>query len=300
MNSFVNELFFYPTPNNFNYFYCVGIILSLLLLNQLFTGVLLACYYVAAINIAFISYDYIVRDIKFGWIISFMHSNGASFFLSFIYIHIVKSICYYSFQIPKHNLWLSGFILYLFIMSGAFLGYILPWGQMSFWGATVIINFLTVIPYIGEIIAYFVWGGFNVCKATLVRFFSLHFLIGLIISFIVVLHMYLLHQVGSSNPLTGGNIKECIKLSIYFKLKDMLGLIIISSSIIELLLINYNLGHTSNYILASSLITPEHIVPEWYFLWLYAILRAIPNKLFGIISMFSLIINFVNLLFLME
>ena len=208
----LNELFFYPTPNNFNYFYIVGFLLGLLLCIQLITGLLLACYYIPKVGIAFTSVDYAIRDVAIGWAVSFIHSNGASFFLSFIYIHIVRAICYCSFQTPKHKVWFSGVVLFLLVIGTAFLGYVLPWGQMSFWGATVIINFLTVIPYIGEPLARFIWGGFNVGKATLTRFFSLHFLIPFGICIFTILHLVLLHQVGSSNPLTPGNIKEPIKL----------------------------------------------------------------------------------------
>lgn len=288
----LNELFFYPTPNNFNYFYCIGFLLAALLAIQITTGVLLSCYYIPKLGIAFTSIDYIIRDIAIGWAITFLHSNIASFFLSFIYFHFIRSYCYCSFQTPKHKVWFSGVLLLLLVIITAFLGYVLPWGQMSFWGATVIINFLTVIPYFGSSIARFIWGGFHVGKATLGRFFTLHFLIPFFISLVVILHIIVLHQVGSSNPLNPGNIKETIKFP-YYKLKDILVSVIISTSFLELISYNFNLGHTANYILAIPLVTPEHIVPEWYFLGFYAILRAIPNKLFGIISMFSLIINFI-------
>jgi len=207
----LNELFFYPTPNNFNYFYCVGFLLGLLLCFQFMTGVLLACYYIPKVGIAFTSIDYAIRDVAIGWAVSFLHSNGASFFLSFIYIHIIRAICYSSFQTPKHKVWFSGLVLFLFISSTAFLGYVLPWGQMSFWGATVIINFLTVVPYIGSPLARLLWGGFHVNKATLTRFFTFHFLMPLFISLIGILHIILLHQFNSSNPLHTGNIKETIK-----------------------------------------------------------------------------------------
>jgi quinol-cytochrome oxidoreductase complex cytochrome b subunit len=207
----LNELFFYPTPNNFNYFYCVGFLLGLLLCYQFISGVLLACYYIPKLGIAFTSIDYGIRDVAIGWAVSFLHSNGASFFLSFIYIHIIKAICYSSFQTPKHKVWFSGLVLFLFISSTAFLGYVLPWGQMSFWGATVIINFLTVVPYIGSPLAKLLWGGFHVNKATLTRFFTLHFLMPVFISFISILHIILLLQIHSSIPLHSGNIKETIK-----------------------------------------------------------------------------------------
>ena len=209
----LNELFFYPTPNNFNYFYCVGFLLGLLLCFQFITGLLLACYYIPKVGIAFTSIDYLIRDVAIGWAVSFLHSNGASFFLSFIYIHIIRAICYSSFQTPKHKVWFSGLVLFLFISSTAFLGYVLPWGQMSFWGATVIINFLTVVPYIGSPLAKLLWGGFHVNKATLTRFFTLHFLIPFPISALSALHFLLLHSigVGSSNPLS-----DCTKESIKF------------------------------------------------------------------------------------
>ena len=296
----LNELFFYPTPNNFNYFYCVGFLLGLLLSFQFVTGILVACYYIPKVGIAFTSVDYLIRDIVVGWFISFLHSNGASFFLSFIYIHIIRSICYSSFQTPKHKIWLSGLMLFLILSLTAFIGYVLPWGQMSFWGATVIINFLTVVPYIGSPLARLLWGGFNVNKATLNRFFVLHFIIPVFVSFISVLHIILIHQFGGSNPLHTGNIKETITFHPYFKIKDMLGMILVCSCLSELICYSFHLGHSVNYILANPLITPEHIVPEWYFLALYGILRAIPNKLFGIISMFSLIIHFIQAFILHE
>ena len=296
----LNELFFYPTPNNFNYFYCVGFLLGLLLSFQFVTGILVACYYIPKVGIAFTSVDYLIRDIVVGWFISFLHSNGASFFLSFIYIHIIRSICYSSFQTPKHKIWLSGLMLFLILSLTAFIGYVLPWGQMSFWGATVIINFLTVVPYIGSALARLLWGGFNVNKATLNRFFVLHFIIPVFVSFISVLHIILIHQFGGSNPLHTGNIKETITFHPYFKIKDMLGMILVCSCLSELICYSFHLGHSVNYILANPLITPEHIVPEWYFLALYGILRAIPNKLFGIISMFSLIIHFIQAFILHE
>jgi quinol-cytochrome oxidoreductase complex cytochrome b subunit len=200
---------------------------------QISTGLILSCYYIPKLGIAFTCIDYIIRDIAIGWMISFLHSNGASFFLSFIYFHLIRAICYCSFQTPKHKVWYSGVVLFIITTVTAFLGYVLPWGQMSFWGATVIINFLTVIPYIGSGIANFIWGGFHVGKATITRFFSFHLLIPFFISLIVLLHIIVLHQLGPSNPLDPGNIKETIKFP-YYKLKDILGLIITLTSFLEL------------------------------------------------------------------
>ena len=219
-----------------------------------------------------------------------MHSNGASFFFILIYIHIARALYYGSYKKPRHKLWLSGIVLFLLIMGTAFLGYVLPWGQMSFWGATVITNFLTVIPYLGEPLAIILWGGFVVGEPTIPRFFGLHFLLPFIISPLSILHILLLHQdTGSSNPLLGiADIKEPIRFHPYLQLKDMLGGIFVSISFFFFLFYYPNyFSHSDNYILAIPSNTAEHIVPEWYFLPFYAILRAIPNKLFGVIAMFS-------------
>jgi ubiquinol-cytochrome c reductase cytochrome b/c1 subunit len=285
----VNEIIFYPTPLNFGYFYCIGSLLGLSLIVQLITGVLIACYYIPFIGIAFTSVDNTLRDCCLGFLVGFLHSLGASFFLSLTFLHVSRAICYCSFQTPKHITNLVGNANWVLIIQVAFIGYCLPWGQMSFWGATVIINFVSVIPFIGYFIALIIWGGYNVGQACLGRFFILHVIIPFFITIFTILHLFYLHQVGSSNAIQF--IKEPTPLAIYFKLKDLLSLIIISISLSELTVTQFNLGHTANYILASPTITPSLIVPEWYFLSFYAILRGIPNKLFGIISLSYLIIN---------
>ena len=294
------ELVGYPTNVNINYFYGFGSLLGLLLVNQLVTGILLGCYYMPSIDFAFTSVDYIIRDVNYGWLIRYMHSNGGSFFFILIYIHIGRALYYGSYKKPRHKGWFSGIVLFLLVMGTAFLGYVLPWGLMSFWGGTVITNFLTVIPYLGEPLAIILWGGFVVGEPTIPRFFGLHFLLPFIISPLSILHILLLHQdTGSSNPLLGiADIKEPIRFHPYLQLKDMLGGIFVSISFFFFLFYYPNyFSHTDNYILANAFVTPEHIVPEWYFLPLYAILRAIPNKLFGLIGMFSVFLIFVSLPF---
>ena len=237
-----------------NYWYGFGSLLGLLLVNQWVTGILLACYYMPSIDFAFSSVDYIMRDVNYGWLIRYMHSNGASFFFIFIYIHIARALYYGSYKKPRHKVWLSGILLFLLIMATAFLGYVLPWGEMSFWGATVITHFLSVIPVLGEPLAQWLWGGFVVGSATITRFFSLHFLIPFIISALSILHILLLHQVevGSSNPLLG-NIKEPIKFHPYFQLKDMYGVIFVTISFFFFLFYYPNyFSHSDNYILANA------------------------------------------------
>ena len=291
----------YPIAININYWYGFGSLLGLLLLNQLVTGILLACYYMPSVDFAFNSVDYIMRDVNYGWLIRYMHSNGASFFFILLYIHIARAFYYGSYKKPRHKVWVSGIILFVLIMGTAFIGYVLPLGQMSLWGAIVISNFLTVIPYLGELLAQWLWGGFIVGEPTINRFFALHFLLPFIISALSILHILLLHMpsAGSSNPLLGADIiKAAIRFHPYLQLKDMLSGIFVTISFFFFLFYYPNyFSHTDNYILANAFVTPEHIVPEWYFLPFYGILRAIPNKLFGLIGMFSVFLIFVSLPF---
>ena len=281
----------YPIAININYWYGFGSLLGLLLLNQLVTGILLACYYMPSVDFAFNSVDYIMRDVNYGWLIRYMHSNGASFFFILLYIHIARAFYYGSYKKPRHKVWVSGIILFVLIMGTAFIGYVLPLGQMSLWGAIVISNFLTVIPYLGELLAQWLWGGFIVGEPTITRFFALHFLLPFIISALSILHILLLHQPegGASNIWLGiPAVKEPIRFHPYFQFKDMIGAIFVGISFFFFVFYYPNyFAHSDNYIFGNALITPEHIVPEWYFLPFYAILRAIPNKIFGIIAMFA-------------
>ena len=226
----------YPIAININYWYGFGSLLGLLLLNQLVTGILLACYYMPSVDFAFNSVDYIMRDVNNGWLIRYMHSNGASFFFILLYIHIARAFYYGSYKKPRHKVWVSGIILFVLIMGTAFIGYVLPLGQMSLWGGIVISNFLTVIPYLGELLAQWLWGGFIVGDPTITRFFALHFLLPFIISALSILHILLLHMpsAGSSNPLLGADIiRAAIRFHPYLQLKDMLSGIFVTISFLK-------------------------------------------------------------------
>lgn len=288
LNNINNHLIDYPTPLNLNYFYGFGSLSGIFLLIQIITGIFLAMHYIPQIDYAFNSIEHIMRDVNNGWFIRYMHANGASFFFIIIYIHIFRGLYYGSYIKPKQLLWCSGVIIFILIMATAFMGYVLPWGQMSFWGATVITNLFSAIPVIGKDVVEWLWGGFSVDNPTLNRFFSLHFTLSFIIVGFVLIHLILLHENGSTNPL-GIKLKtENIIFYPYFYIKDLFGLIIILIFFFFIIFYYPNiLGHTDNYIEANSLKTPLHIVPEWYFLPFYAILRSIPNKIGGVIAMFS-------------
>ena len=241
-------------------------------------------HYISDSNVAFNSVFHIVRDVNNGWLIRYIHANGASFFFIFVYVHIAKAIYYGGYL--RVSLWISGIAIFFIMMGTAFLGYVLPWGQMSFWGATVITNFASAIPYIGKNIVYWVWGGFSVGAPTLSRFFAFHFILPFILSAMVIIHLILLHVNGSSNPLGLKNNYDFTSFHPYFLVKDLHGLVIASIffSIIIFWFPNY-LGDAENFIQANPLVTPVHIVPEWYFLFAYAILRWVPNKLLGLICL---------------
>lgn len=291
----VNEhLVDYPTPANINYLWGFGSLAGLILGIQIITGVFLAMHYTPNIDLAFASIEHIMRDVNYGWLIRYFHSNGASMFFIVVYIHIARGLYFGSYLKPRHLLWKSGVALFIIMMATAFMGYVLPWGQMSFWGATVITNLFSAIPFVGESIAYWLWGGFSVNNATLNRFFSLHYLLPFVIAALVFVHLYLLHQHGSSNPLGIESNADRINFYPYFYVKDLFGFFVffILYSFIVFYYPNL-LGHSDNYIEANPLVTPVHIVPEWYFLPFYAILRSIPNKLLGVLLMaLSLIILF--------
>nr|WNN64251.1 cytochrome b [Ceresium sinicum ornaticolle] len=273
-----------PTPSNISTLWNFGSLLGLCLGVQIVTGLFLAMHYCPNIDMAFNSVAHICRDVNYGWLIRTLHANGASFFFICLYIHIGRGIYYSSYFLMET--WMIGVTIFFIVMGTAFLGYVLPWGQMSFWGATVITNLLSAIPYLGTSIVQWVWGGFAVDNATLTRFFSFHFLFPFIVTAMVMIHLLFLHQTGSSNPLgTKSNIDK-ISFHPYFSLKDLVGFLIMMFTLIILTLSNpYLLGDPDNFTPANPLVTPVHIQPEWYFLFAYAILRSIPNKLGGVIAL---------------
>nr|VDB82617.1 cytochrome b [Eurytides dolicaon] len=273
-----------PTPSNISTWWNFGSLLGLCLIIQILTGLFLTMYYTANIELAFYSVNYICRNVNYGWLIRNLHANGASFFFICIYLHIGRGIYYESFNL-KYT-WMIGVIILFVLMGTAFMGYVLPWGQMSFWGATVITNLLSAIPYLGTMLVNWIWGGFAVDNATLTRFYSFHFLFPFIILMLVMIHLLFLHQTGSNNPLGINSNLDKIPFHPFFTLKDLIGFIIMLMTLILLTLTNpYLLGDPDNFIPANPLVTPIHIQPEWYFLFAYAILRSIPNKLGGVIAL---------------
>ncbi len=283
----------YPTPRNLNYWWTFGAILSVMLVIQIITGVVLAMHYTPHVDMAFNSVEHIMRDVNYGWLIRYMHANGASMFFVAVYIHMFRSLYYGSYKEPREVLWILGVIIFLLMMATAFMGYVLPWGQMSLWGAVVITNLFSAIPFIGEAITTWLWGGFAVDNPTLNRFFSLHYLLPFMIAGVVGLHVWALHVTGQNNP-TGVEVKsssDTVAFTPYATLKDAFGLICFFIFFAWFIFYVPNfLGHADNYIRANPLQTPAHIVPEWYFLPFYAILRAIPSKLGGVLAMFGAII----------
>nr|AML25957.1 cytochrome b [Staphylinidae sp. BMNH 1274222] len=279
-----NSLIDLPTPSNISAWWNFGSLLGLCLGIQIITGIFLAMHYTANIDSAFNSVAHICRDVNYGWLLRTLHANGASFFFICLYTHVGRGIYYSSYYYTIT--WLIGVIILFLVMATAFLGYVLPWGQMSFWGATVITNLLSAIPYLGTNIVQWLWGGFAVDNATLTRFFTLHFLMPFVVAALVMIHLLFLHQTGSNNPLgTNSNIDK-IPFHPYFSFKDLFGFIMMVMILTLLTLINpYLLGDPDNFIPANPLVTPVHIQPEWYFLFAYAILRSIPNKLGGVIAL---------------
>jgi quinol-cytochrome oxidoreductase complex cytochrome b subunit len=295
LNSFVGRD--YPTPRNLNYWWNFGSLAGLALTLQILTGIVLAMHYTPHVDHAFDSVEHIMRDVNFGWLLRYAHANGASLFFIVVYIHIFRGLYYGSYKPPRELLWMLGVVILLLMMVTAFMGYVLPWGQMSFWGATVITNLFSAIPLVGESIVTWLWGGFAVDQPTLGRFFSLHYLLPFAIVGVVVLHVIALHQFGSNNPLgiDKKSPKDSIPFHPYYTIKDLFGIGVFLLVFALLLFYFPNLlGHPDNYIEANPLSTPAHIVPEWYFLPFYAILRAItfdiwfiPAKLIGVILMFG-------------
>nr|BBD14112.1 apocytochrome b [Ophirina amphinema] len=281
----------YPTPINLNYWWNFGSLAMFCLIIQIVTGIILAMHYTPHVDLAFISVEHIMRDVNYGWLIRYIHANGASMFFIVVYIHVFRGLYYGSYNAPRELLWCVGVIILLAMMATAFMGYVLPWGQMSFWGATVITNLFSAIPYIGQDIVLWLWGGFSVDNATLNRFFSLHYLLPFVIAGLVGLHLLLLHEDGSNNPIGISAKYDTIPFTPYYYVKDLFGVFAFATFFATFVYFYPNaLGHPDNYIEANPLVTPPHIVPEWYFLPFYAILRSIPDKLGGVIAMFASII----------
>jgi len=281
----------YPTPINLNYLWSFGSTAGLCLGIQIVTGIFLAMHYTPHIDMAFSSVEHIMRDVNNGWLLRYLHANGASMFFIVVYAHIFRGLYFGSYMNPRGRLWASGVIIFLLMMATAFMGYVLPWGQMSFWGATVITNLFSAIPLVGGSIVEWLWGGFSVSNATLNRFFSLHYLVPFLIVGLVLLHLSLLHQNGSNNPLGINSNPDTISFYPYFYVKDLFSFLILVLFFSFFVCFYPNvLGHADNYIPANPLVTPSHIVPEWYFLPFYAILRSIPDKLGGVVAMVAAIL----------
>nr|UQK93848.1 cytochrome b [Corvus splendens] len=279
-----NSLVDLPTPSNISAWWNFGSLLGLCLITQIVTGLLLAMHYTADTSLAFASVAHMCRDVQFGWLIRNLHANGASFFFICIYLHIGRGF-YYGSYLNKET-WNIGVVLLLMLMATAFVGYVLPWGQMSFWGATVITNLFSAIPYIGQTLVEWLWGGFSVDNPTLTRFFAFHFLLPFVIAGLTLVHLTFLHETGSNNPL--GIPSDCDKIPFhpYYSIKDLLGFALMLVPFVTLALFSPNLlGDPENFTPANPLATPPHIKPEWYFLFAYAILRSIPNKLGGVLAL---------------
>ncbi len=282
----------YPTPKNLNYFWNFGSLAGIVLVIMIATGLFLSMHYVPHVDYAFASVEGIMRDVNGGWLLRYMHMNGASMFFIVVYIHIFRGLYYGSYKAPRELLWMLGVVILLLMMATAFMGYVLPWGQMSFWGATVITNLFSALPIVGPSIVTWLWGGFAVGDPTLNRFYSLHFILPFVILAVVLLHLVALHTKGSNNPL-GIDLKgpqDKIPFHPYYTIKDLFGLGVFGIVYAALIFFSPNLmGEPDNYIMANPLSTPAHIVPEWYFLPFYAILRSIPDKLGGVLCMFGAI-----------
>ncbi len=293
--SFMHDSFVaFPTPKNLNYLWTFGAILSFMLVAQIVTGVVLAMHYTPETTLAFDSVEHIMRNVNWGSILRYAHANGASLFFLAAYIHILRGMYYGSYKEPRELLWILGVVIFVLMMATGFLGYVLPWGQMSFWAATVITNLFTAIPVVGNSITVWLLGGYSVDNPTLNRFYALHYLVPFIIAAVVVLHVWALHVTGQNNP-EGVEVKDIEKETVpftpYATFKDAfaLGAFLVLFAWLIFFAPNY-LGHPDNYIEANPMVTPAHIVPEWYFLPFYAILRAIPSKLFGVIALFAAVL----------
>nr|YP_010586626.1 cytochrome b [Triaenodes qinglingensis]UZZ44440.1 cytochrome b [Triaenodes qinglingensis] len=279
-----NSLIKLPTPSSISFWWNMGSILGICLMVQIITGLLLTMHYTPHMDLAFFSINHIYRNTNMGWFTRTMHANGASMFFFFMYLHIGRNIYYNSYNLIMA--WFSGIIILFILMATAFMGYVLPWGQMSFWGATVITNLFSVAPYIGNDIVQWIWGNFTISNATLNRFFMMHFLLPFILMMFIIIHLMLLHSTGSSNPISINYNMDKIPFHPYFTYKDMLGFILMFMLLLYLMIWNpYLLSDPDNFILANPMVTPVHIQPEWYFLFAYAILRSIPNKMGGVLAL---------------
>nr|YP_003434102.1 cytochrome b [Clinocottus analis]ACO49634.1 cytochrome b [Clinocottus analis] len=275
-----------PAPSNISVWWNFGSLLGLCLITQILTGLFLAMHYTSDIGTAFSSVVHICRDVNYGWLLRSLHANGASFFFICIYIHIARGF-YYGSYLNKET-WAIGVVLLFLLMMTAFVGYVLPWGQMSFWGATVITNLLSAVPYLGDPVVQWIWGGFSVDSPTLTRFFAFHFLFPFVIAGATVLHLLFLHETGSNNPLGLNSDSDKISFHPYFSYKDLLGFLAFLLPLATLVLFSPNLlGDPDNFIPANPMMTPTHIKPEWYFLFAYAILRSVPNKLGGVMALLA-------------
>nr|WPS67175.1 cytochrome b [Macrognathus aculeatus] len=284
-----NALVDLPAPSNISAWWNFGSLLGLCLIVQILTGLFLAMHYTSDISMAFSSVTHICRDVNYGWLIRNIHANGASMFFICIYLHIGRGL-YYGSYLYKET-WNIGVILLLLTMMTAFVGYVLPWGQMSFWGATVITNLLSAVPYIGNTLVQWIWGGFSVDNATLTRFFAFHFLFPFIIAAATMVHLLFLHETGSNNPIGLNSDMDKIPFHPYYSYKDLMGFILVLITLTSLALFSPNLlGDPDNFTPANPLVTPPHIKPEWYFLFAYAILRSIPNKLGGVLALLASIL----------
>ncbi len=285
----------FPNPRNLNYWWTFGGILAFMLMSQIVTGVVLVMHYTPETTLAFDSVEHIMRDVNYGWLLRYAHANGASMFFIAVYIHMFRGFYYGSYKAPREVLWLLGVVIYLLMMATGFMGYVLPWGQMSFWGATVITSLFSAIPVVGNSITTWLWGGYSVDNATLNRFFSLHYLLPFMILGVVILHIWALHVAGPGNPVgvEKKSPKDTLAFHPYFTVKDGFALVcfLIFYAWFVFYIPNF-LGDADNYIEANPLQTPVHIVPEWYYLPFYAILRSIPSKLGGVIAMFGAIVLF--------
>ncbi|HEY8873908.1 MAG TPA: cytochrome b/b6 [Stellaceae bacterium] len=288
-----HELYEYPTPRNLNYWWNFGSLAGIVLVVMIVTGVVLAMHYTPHADLAFDSVERIMRDVNYGWLLRYIHMNGASMFFLIVYIHLFRGLYYGSYKYPRELLWILGVVILVLMIATAFMGYVLPWGQMSYWAATVITNLFSAIPVVGDKIVTLLWGGFTVGNPTLNRFFSLHYLLPFVIVAVVGLHLIALHQHGSNNPLgiDHRGPQDTIPFHPYYTIKDMFGLcVFLLFFSIFIFYIPNMLSSADNYIPANPMVTPNHIVPEWYLLPYYAILRSVPNKLFGVILSFGSIL----------
>jgi ubiquinol-cytochrome c reductase cytochrome b/c1 subunit len=277
---------YYPVPSNITYFWNFGFLAGVCLVVQIVTGIALAMHYTPNVDLAFVSVEHIMRDVNYGWLLRYVHANGASMFFIVVYTHMLRGLYFGSYMHPRQALWASGGIIFVLMMATGFIGYVLPWGQMSFWGATVITNLASAIPYVGTDIVYWLWGGFSVDNPTLNKFFSLHYLLPFVLVGVMLIHLVFLHEVGSNNPLGARSFHDQVPFTPYSTFKDLYSLIIFFIFFGAFVFFSPNyLGHTDNYIPGNPMVTPAHIVPEWYFLPYYAILRSVPDKLAGVVLM---------------